>query len=322
MWDRTSSNFMEVWYSTFNHRRSGCGVWLRYTITAPRDGSPYCELWGFVFDPAGKLGFAGKERFGIDRLGGPNGRDDGALVRIGDAWLSERHMEGELENNLRWSIDFEPARRCFQHLPQPLRDRIAKRVSTVCSPNLSVPFFGTVTVNDETLEFEGEKGCQSHRWGRSHSESWTWAHCSSFDDADAVFEGVGARVALGAVSGPPTTFLFLRYEGEDIAFNEMRWFVRARSNYELPEWTFRARNDTWRIAGAAKVDPARMYQVTYTDPDGSRRHCANSEIADLGIELFTFAGRRWRHVSTLTAMGTAHLEFGRRSAFPQVPTSL
>src|SRR5687767_13248020 len=118
-WDRKRSSFMEVWYSTLNHRASGSGVWLRYTLTSPAQGSAYCELWGFVFDPDGKSSFAGKKRFPIDHLGAPNGRDDGALVRIGDAFLSETHLEGSLDSgdrSLSWSLDMEPAPACFQHL--------------------------------------------------------------------------------------------------------------------------------------------------------------------------------------------------------------
>ena len=327
-WDRTSSGFMEVWYATLNHKETGSGVWLRYTITAPKAslGEPYCELWGFVFDPDGKRSFAGKERFPIDRLGGPNGRDDGALVRIGGAWLSETHLEGELARDgrsLAWSLDLEPSDRCFQHLPAPLRGRIERRVSTVCSPNLSVPFTGVVAVDGYEMAFEKEAGCQSHRWGKSHSLSWAWAHCSTFDeDQDAVLEGVAARAAVGPLPAPAMTFLYLSYGGEDIAFNELKWALRAKGHYEMPTWAFTARNDRYKIVGAARGHIDRMVQVTYTDPDGSDRYCANSEIGNLGLEIFERQGSGWRHAASLTASGTAHLEFGRREPFPELPIVL
>ena len=77
-WDRKASSFMEVWYSTINHPETGSGVWMRYTITAPRNAEPYCELWGFYFDPSNKRTFAGKRRFSIDVLG--RERDDGSVV--------------------------------------------------------------------------------------------------------------------------------------------------------------------------------------------------------------------------------------------------
>lgn len=314
---------MEVWYATLNHRPSGAGLWLRYTITAPDSGDPYCELWAFAFGANGDApAFAGKERYTIDRLGAANGRDDGALVRIGNAWLSENHLEGEVSSNGRtmtWSLDFDPAHRCFQHIPAALRSRIGSRVSTVCSPNLDVPFSGTVKLEGDLLEIDGERGCQSHRWGRSHSQTWTWAHCSSFEEGDALFEGLAAKTRLGPVALPTSTLVFMRYDGEEIAFNELRWALRAKSTYELPTWAFKARNDRWKIAGAARVTPSKTVQVTYTDPDGSHRYCANSEIGDLAIEVYAKSGNAWRKHGSLSAMSTAHVEFGRDTPFNQVP---
>ena len=321
-WDRQTSDFMEVWYATLNHSPTGGGLWLRYTLTAPRSGDPYCELWSFFFDPTGRRSFAGKQRFPIDRLGIPNGRDDGAIVRIGDAWLSEDHLEGSVQaegRTLKWSLDLEPADRTFQHLPSSIRGRIEKRVSTVCSPNLSVPFTGTVTIDDEVLHFEREVGCQSHRWGRKHSTSWAWAHCSDFDGHDGtVFEGVGARASIGPLPAPTTTFLYLHHEGEDIAFNDLRTALHSKSRYALPTWAFAAHDDRWRVVGAARFRIDAAVQVEYADPDATPRFCANSEIADLAIELYRSTPTGWQHHVSLTSLGKAHLEFGRRQPFPEL----
>jgi hypothetical protein len=326
VWDRTSRDFMEVWYSTVTDPESGTGIWVRYTLTAPSDsvGDPYCELWGFVFDPNKGPIFAAKDRFSIDRLGVSNGRDDGAIVRIGNAWLSENHLDGSLTRDgktFSWSIDFVPARDCFQHLPAALRDRIATRVSTVCSPNLAVPMTGVVQLSDRKIELSEVEGCQSHRWGRRHSQSWTWAHCSKWDEGEGLFEGIAAKAALGPLPAPKTTFVFLDYEGERIAFNDLRSALSARSKYELPEWSFRAHTNKWKITGAARAQPERMVQVTYEDPDGSKRYCANSEVSDLAIQVFEKSGRLWSRRGELVAHGTAHLEFGRESPFTEVPVS-
>ncbi|MGH2729251.1 MAG: hypothetical protein ACRDJI_01435, partial [Actinomycetota bacterium] len=255
-----------------------------------------------------------------------NGRDDGALVRIGDAWLSERHLEGEVSRegrSLAWSLDFEPADKCFQHLPPQIRKRVETKVSTVCSPNLSVPFSGSVKVDGDVLQVDRALGCQSHRWGRKHSSTWAWAHCSTFEHGeDAVFEGVTARAKIGPVPAPTTTFLYLRYKGQDLVFNDLKWALRAKSSYEMPTWAFTARNDDWKIAGAARVQISRMMQVAYMDPDGSPRHCANSEIADLAIEVYRRDDQSWRHDGSLTALRTAHLEFGRRDRFVELPVTV
>jgi hypothetical protein len=323
-WNRSDAGFMEVWYSTINHSETGGGLWLRYTITAPRRGTPYCELWGFFFDPSNKRTFAGKQRFSIDVLG--RERDDGALVRIDKAWLSEQHLEGQVQDEsgrvLQWSLDLEPSDRCFQHLPQPLRQRVEQRVSTVCAPNLSVPFTGSVILDGDELGFERVRGSQAHRWGRAHAQSWAWAHCDGFEGhPDAVFEGLAARARLVGLPAPTMTFTYLRYDGNDIEFNSLKHSLQAKSRYEMPTWAFSAQNDAFKIIGAARALPERMVQVAYEDPDGSQRHCANSEIGDMGIELFRKERGMWRHIDSLTCLRSAHLEFGRKDAFVEVPVA-
>ncbi|MBW3594527.1 MAG: hypothetical protein KY391_03025 [Actinobacteria bacterium] len=322
-WDRRTSGFMEVWYATAIHRATGCGVWFRYTLTAPTHAPAFCELWGFVFDPDRKRNFAGKQRFGIDRLGAPNGRDEGALVRIGDAWLSETHLEGAVargERMLEWSLDLDPADRCFHHLPARIRRRGERAVSAVCSPNLSVPFRGSVTIDGETLAFDDEPGCQSHRWGKRHPFTWAWAHCSDFAEGDAVFEGVAAKAPLGPLR-PTTTFLYLRYKADDLEFNELRWALLAKSRYTLPTWAFTARTDRWKIVGAARASIDDFVQITYVDPDGTPRYCANSEIGDLAVEVYRRSGNGWVHDGSLTSRGTAHLEFGATERFEELPVA-
>ncbi|MFN2588968.1 MAG: hypothetical protein ABR613_12745 [Actinomycetota bacterium] len=325
MWDRRAAGFMEVWYATAFHRSLRSGLWVRYTITAPahaRGGDPSCRLWAFYFDPEGKRSFAGSTAYSGDRLGSADGRDDGALVRIADAWLSETHLEGRVvaaERSLSWSLDFDPAGRCFQHLPPGFRNRAARRFSTVCSPNLSVGFTGAVELDGETIRYDGEPGCQSHRWGRRNSHSWAWAHCSQWDDGgDAVFEGVTARAVRRL---PPFTSLYLRHRGEDLAFADVRSALRARSRFELPTWAFSSHNARWKVAGAARLKLDRSVQVRYDDPDGGVRHCANSEIADLALEVYERVDGLWRHDASLTAMGSAHLEFGRPEPFPELPVA-
>ena len=317
---------MEAWYLTLNHRDSGAGVWLRYTITAPMQSAPYCDVWGAWFDPEGKRNLAARQRFPIDRLSPGNGRDDGALVRIGASWLSETHAEGEVpdaDRAISWSLDFEPGAKCFQHLPGSLRSRVEKRVSTVCAPNLSVPFVGSVTLDGEIFAFTGERGCQGHRWGRRHAQSWAWAHCSSWEGGEhAVFEGVAARSKIAMVPAPTMTFVYLGYEGQDIEFNDLKWVLRAKSRYEMPTWAFTAHNDAYKITGAARTSVDRLMQVTYIDPDGLPRYCANSEIGDLALELYRRDGSVWRHAGSLTALHSAHVEFGRREPFLELPIAL
>jgi hypothetical protein len=134
-----------------------------------------------------------------------------------------------------------------------------------------------------------------------------------------LFEAVAAKAPLGPVPGPTVTFAYLRLGDEDIPFNELRWVRRAKSSYVMPTWAFSARNDRWKVVGASRVHPDRLVQVTYTDPDSTLRYCANSEIADLALEIYRTDNGRWRHARSLTATRTAHLEFGAKEPFPELP---
>jgi hypothetical protein len=138
----------------------------------------------------------------------------------------------------------------------------------------------------------------------------------------AVFEGVSAKAALGPVPGPTSTFVYLQLDGEDLVFNELGSALKARSRYEMPTWAFTAANDSWKLVGASRVNPARLVQVTYADPDSTLRFCANSEIADLALEVYRREGSAWTHHRSLTATGTAHLEFGRKDLFKELPLAL
>ncbi|HEX2293771.1 MAG TPA: hypothetical protein VHN37_00500 [Actinomycetota bacterium] len=321
VWNRRAAPFMEVWYATVTHRGRGSGLWVRYTLTSPRDGEPSCALWACYFDRDGKRSFAGRNDYSTDMLAHVPGRDDGAVMRVGDAWMTETHLEGRVtagDRAMEWSLDVDPASRCYHHLPGPLRRRAAQRFSTVCSPNLDVPFSGTVTVDGEVVEYEGEPGQQSHRWGRRHPQSWAWLHCASWDGpTDAVVEAVTARAARGL---PALTFPYMTYRAEDVVFPA--WFVHGR--VELPAWSFTASHAEWRIVATARLPLDRSVQVRYDDPGGGTRYCANSEVADLTIDVFRsvpFPRRSWRYVETLVSTGGAHFEIGRPEPFPELPVA-
>jgi hypothetical protein len=321
-WDGRSKNFFEAWYVTANHLASGCGLWLRYTITVPQSGPGYCELWGALFDVTGKRNFAGKERYPLDRLGTPLGRDDGALLRISDAWIAENHLEGAVargDRSLEWSLDFAPADACFQHLPALLRSRLEKRMSVVCAPNLDIGVTGSLTIDGYTMEFSGDPAQQGHRWGRRHPETWAWAHCSVWDGEDsAVFEAVAAKTSVGILPAPTSTLVYLKLDDEDLAFTDLKAALTSRSRYEMPTWAFTAKNDTYKIAGAARMTVRHAIQVRYVDPAGAERFCVNSEVADVAIEIYRRETMGWVHHRSLTSTRFGHLEFGRTRPFQEL----
>ena len=51
-WDGRPGHY-EVWYLTVTEPRSGIGLWLRYTLLAPLQGTPTAALWLLAMNPAG-----------------------------------------------------------------------------------------------------------------------------------------------------------------------------------------------------------------------------------------------------------------------------
>ena len=59
--------------------------------------------------------------------------------------------------------------------------------------------------------------------------------------------------------------------------------------------------------------------MRYDDPDGGTRHCVNSEIADLAIEVYERRDWGWARTGVLTSTGGAHFELGQPAAHPGLP---
>jgi hypothetical protein len=87
-------------------------------------------------------------------------------------------------------------------------------------------------------------------------------------------------------------------------------------------WSFAATSTRLHIEGVAQCRLRDMIQAEYRDPDGEPLYCINSEVANLKIRLFRrVRGIRYRHVETINAHATAHLEHAARLVDPNVRTA-
>jgi hypothetical protein len=317
-WNGRSSPHYEVWFLTFNQRAGERGFWLRYAIEAPADKSsdgPRAALWAAVFDrrepgrnfglkreyPIEKFEFEGAERF---------------CLRLGDGTFSSARAAGHIEeedHSLAWDLSFAPNQTTHHHVTRAL-NRLARPSSFVCSPNLDTRFSGSILVDGREIVLEGEPGCQSHLWGRKHVDEWVWVHSNAFEGhAGTVFEGLAARPRRAGRMLPPIQSLFLRHRGEEHHFLRMRLAAQWQRNLGIGYWSFSAMNTHVYIEGAAQCRLRDMLQAEYRDPDGEPLYCVNSEVANLKVRLFRRVhGVRWRHVETIKAQATAHLEHACR----------
>ncbi|HEY3447868.1 MAG TPA: hypothetical protein VGK67_16045 [Myxococcales bacterium] len=316
-WDGKPGHY-EVWFLTLNARAERLGFWLRYTLDAPRSGAPYRELWAHVFDAAAPdQSFGVRSRFPVEGpLAGPH-----ELFSTPGAVLQEGRARGRAEGAghvVEWDLAYDPDP-CSAFLAPYLFRKLKISKTSLVLTNPDARFRGRVAFDGREIALARAPGCQTHLWGTEHLERWAWGHCNAFDGRDdCSFDGVAGFVRrLGREIGPLPA-LYLRYRGLDYCLNALPRLWRAKSLVNFPTWSFEGRARDLRFRGTFSAPAQRFLQVRYEDPDGTPSLCANTEVADLVLEVF----RGDRLLDRLSASGTAHVEFGTRRPLPGVRASV
>jgi len=329
-WDGATAGRYEVWFITLNHRASKQGFWFRYTLSVPdrslssRDSEialPRAGLWSSVFNHAKpEENFALKCEYDIDRF--EFEKEDGFRLKICEGAFSPSRASGIVANEnhrVGWDLSFVPNEKTYHHVARTVK-LLARPSSFICSPNLDTRFSGVISVDGREFVIDDEPGCQSHLWGRKQVDEWVWVHSNAFENRpDTVFEGLAARPRFAGRMMPPLLSLLLRHRGEEHRFTRVRVAEQWRRNLGIGFWAFSAMNRRIYIDGTAQCRMKDMLQLEYCDPDGERLYCLNSEVANLKIRIFRRShGIRWRHVETIKARSTAHLEHASRQIDPMV----
>lgn len=324
-WDGTSAPHYEAWFLTLNHRASQRGFWFRYVVELPgdpeHDSPPRAALWAAAFNrrfPDQNIGL--KREYPFDQFV-VDAREDWTL-RIGDGLFTSCSAAGRANDSghrIEWDLSYVPCETTYHHLSRAML-RLARPSSYVCSPNLDTKFSGRIVVDGEDVILDQEPGCQSHLWGRKHVDDWVWVHSNAFDKhPGTVFEGLAAKPRRGGHTLPPVQSLYLRHRGEEHRFVRLRLAEQWQRKMGMGYWSFSAMNTRLYIEGTAQCRLRDMLQAEYTDPDGERLYCINSEVANLRIRLFRRVhGVRWRHLETIKSYATAHLEHASRVIDPGV----
>ena len=317
-WDGVSAPHYEVWFLTLNHRASQRGFWFRYVLESPvvldQDSPPRTALWAAAFNrrsPEQNLGL--KHEYSVDQFA--HGRED-SILTIGDGLFSPCTASGRVDSashSIEWDLTYEPCDSTYHHVPRTMV-QLARPSSFVCSPNLDTRFSGRIMVDGEEIVLDEEPGCQTHLWGRKHVDDWVWVHSNAFEKLPGtVFEGLAARPRRAGRMLPPIQSLYLRHCGEEHRFVRLRRAEQWQRKLGMGFWSFSAMNTRLYIEGAAQCRLRDMLQAEYSDPDGQRLYCINSEVANLKIRLFRRVhGVRWRHVETIKSYAAAHLEHASR----------
>jgi hypothetical protein len=318
VWDRQKAGHYEVWYATFNHRRTGTGYWIRYTLEAPLagHGEPHCAVWFAFFDPANP-----ERNFGINRrlpLSELHTEEAPFSLRLDDSVLRHDGMRGAISGDAHvasWDLSYRPSVFLHRHLPDLVYET-AFADTKVLSPNLIINPSGHVTVDGQTYTFDGEPGSQSHLWGRKHAHAWAWSHCNSFrEDSTACLETLSVRLKRAGVVLPTMTFLSLYLGSEVYHLRRFENLLFTRGKWETGLYRFSGVGRRIKIEGEMRCRPEDLVRATYSDPDGEQSFCHNTEVADCALTVWTrrSLGAPFKKVNRLLSRGGAHFEYAART---------
>lgn len=326
-WDGSPGHY-EVHYLTTTDPHTGTGLWIRSTMLAPDDGPATCSLWFMATFPDAPA-IARKLTLPIEQL---VAESEPFSLRIGDSELSETGYRGAFEDvawDLHWTRPDPP--RGYEHVNALLRRmRVAKTILVL--PQADVAVSGTVTLpGGRTLALGGVHGGQAHLWGSKHSARWTWAHCGDFEDADGrpqpgtFLDGVSVFVPRFGREVGPSSPVVGRILDDDFVATSPGVVLRAKSHFALTTWSFETTAGKRRIVAEVDAPRASLVGVTYTDPDGDKAYCYNSEVASMRVSVFDKTPRgasRWALRETLVSHGRAHFEYGQREPVPDLELQL
>ena len=314
VWDGRKSGHYEVWYITGNHKKSGSGFWIRYTLEIPYKGDGWAGIW-FSFFEKGKKPFGLVEKYSLSEF---KSEKESFLINIAGSTLSNNESKGEVSSRRHkatWDLTFESSgsNETYYHLP-----RFLYRLPTdthVLSPNISVALKGNIKIStvdrERVFEFNGDPADQTHLWGRKHAHSWVWAHCNGFENKGDFFEGLAVVVKRGFLKLPLITIFSLRIDEKRYDFNNIFSIVKNKSKYLFsnePLWE--GEGVSGRIKANFKIHAARkdFILAEYEDPDGEVAFCHNTEIAWGEITLYK-DGKMFKKIES----DLFHIEFGARS---------
>lgn len=186
-------------------------------------------------------------------------------------------------------------------------------------PDRAVPnaaYTGRITHGDGELELRSAPGATARIYGHGNARRWAWLHADlGGGDVLEIVAAVSMRPLLRRL--PPLVFLRLRRSGRTWPRRAERAALgwagpgRFRARIGLPRWSVSGRAGLRRIHVTVTQPEERTLALDYTDPDGSRAVCRNSETADARIRLERWWGR-WRTEAEWSLSGTAHAEVGDR----------
>jgi hypothetical protein len=281
---------VESYFLKANDLEGRRAIWLKATVYAS-DREPsraVAEAWAIAFDrDAGNVAV----KTGVPYDAARFSRVD-LDAEIDGSTFTRSRWKGSVatgEREVAWDVAVSRAQEPLVHFP--LRSMYdapfpsSKLVSLVPDARAD----GEVRVNGERWDVAGWPMTIGHNWGRRHAPRYAWAHCNVWEGGEGdgtVFEGFSARIALGPVLSPASTFLFVR-QLVGASSGPARWLVRraflgvggVEQEMSLRRWKFRSTRGKTRIEGELWAETDDFVGLYYPNPDGTMTYCLNSKLA-------------------------------------------
>ena len=300
---RAPHGHVESYFLKANDLEGRRALWLKATIYAPdRDPSrAVAEAWAIAFDRDGRHVAV---KTGVPFAGARFSRDDLDAEVDGSTFTRSRWKGsvGTADRSVAWDLAVSKAAEPLVHFPLRSMYDTPFPSSKIVSLVPDALADGEVHVNGERWRVAGWPMTIGHNWGRRHAPRYAWAHCNAWEGADldpegerTVFEGFSAKIALGPVRSPASTFLFVR-QGPGA-----RWLARraylglggVEQETTLRRWRFRSTHGKTRIEGELWAETDDFVGLYYSNPDGTMTYCLNSKLAKAEL-LVKVAGRSER----------------------------
>jgi hypothetical protein len=299
---------LEVWYTTLTDPATGTGVWIHHEVVAPSDGGPAQALgWAAVFPPDQP------PRFG--RFRGPSvaNAEAGLFFAADGAELTADRLRGSTTEGaeIAWDLSCRGGGAPLFTFPRWAWQRQLLPAAQIV-PAPTATFTGTMSVDGRDVIIRDAPGGTARIYGHGNARRWSWLHADlGGGDVCEVVAPVSTRPVLRWL--PPLPFVRLRVDGTELpAGDPLLAALRLRAHIALPTWTITGRAGGRRLHIEVTQPPEHTVAVDYTDPDGSKAVCHNSERANATITLHRRVGREWVTERRWDLDGTAHAEVGRR----------
>jgi hypothetical protein len=290
---RGKAGRLEVWYATLSDPETRAGLWIHCETVAPTQGAPYAHGWATWFpadDPPRT------ERFGPEPT----------QPAAGEIWFEAAGVQARHERltgrarSLGWDLSWKDTGAPLWTFPRPAWEReLLPGAQVVLAP--TADFTGSLSVGDTTHRLDGWRGAVAHIYGHGNAKRWAWVH-ADLGDGDVLEAVTAVSHKPGLRRLAPMAFVRLRIDGKDWPAGP--WpSLRVHTTLDLQHWQLEGRIGGRDVLVRVDQHPDRCVSLEYTDPDGGKAVCTNTEQADVHIEI---GDRRW------SVLGTGHAEVGLR----------